>query len=231
MIHFYDANVIIGYIYSIDPLNNASKKAIIKKNDNYYSQHVKDEVDNVVYRKDREYDKFLREISKIINKNNDNSFIALSDMHNAINRFKKIGKLEVDNMHLAIDVIWQELDFDENTDAFKVKSSFNNYHHNFQKTHRYCKNHCFQSMECIPAHSQKDKTVLAKIDKKSLRRDDCLHAGDEDILFDVHEYLKKHPELDLLFVSGDEGFVRAISVLIDVLAFNKYKYLDEFLNN
>ena len=68
MIHFYDANVIIGYIYSIDPLNNASKKAIIKKNDNYYSQHVKDEVDNVVYRKSREYDKFLREISKIINK-------------------------------------------------------------------------------------------------------------------------------------------------------------------
>ena len=81
MIHFYDAIVIIGYIYSIDPLNNASKKAIIKKNDNYNSKHVKDEVDKVVYRKDREYDKFLREISKIINKNNDNSFIALSDMH------------------------------------------------------------------------------------------------------------------------------------------------------
>ena len=86
-------------------------------------------------------------------------------------------------------------------------------------------------MECIPPYTQKDKTVLAKIDEKSLRRDDCLHDEDEDILFDVQEYLKKHPELDLLFVSGDEKFVKAISVLIDVLAFNRYKYLDEFLNN
>ena len=106
MIHFYDTNVIIGYIYSIDPLNGASKKAIIKKNNNYYSQHVKDEVDKIAFRKDREYDKFLRKISKIINKNSDNSFIALSEIHNAINRFKKIGKLDVDNMHSAIDVIW-----------------------------------------------------------------------------------------------------------------------------
>ena len=38
MIHFYDTNVLIGYIYSIDPLNEASKKAINKKNNKYYSE-------------------------------------------------------------------------------------------------------------------------------------------------------------------------------------------------
>lgn len=231
MIYFYDTNAIIGYIYSIDPLNKASKKAIINKNDNYYSQHVKDEVEDVAFRKDREYEKFLRKISKIINKTRDNDFIALSEIHNAISRFKQIGKLDVDNMHSAIEVIWEELDFDENTDAFRVKSNFNNYCHNFHQVHRNCKNSCFKSMNFIPAHCHKDRSVLAKIDKKSLRRDDCLHGADEDILFDVHEYLKNHPELDLLFVSGDEGFVKAISVLIDVLAFNRFKYLDEFLNN
>lgn len=38
---FLDTNVIIGYIYSLDPLYDASQKAIIDNNTNYYSYHVK----------------------------------------------------------------------------------------------------------------------------------------------------------------------------------------------
>lgn len=231
MIHFYDANVLIGYIYSIDPLNEASKKAINKKNNNYYSEHVKSEVKRVTFRKDREYGKFLRKVSKIINKTGDNEFIDLSEIHNEINRFKKIGKLDVDNMHIAIDVIWQELGFDENTDAFKVKSNFNNYLNTFQSRHRSYRLQCFNTMGCIPAYSQKDNAVLNKIEKKSLRRDDCLHEGDEDILFDVHDYLKNNPNTDLLFVSGDKRFIKAIFILLDVLAFSSAIYLEDFLKN
>ena len=44
---FLDTNVIIGYIYSLDPLHNASEKAIIKENNNYYSYHVGKEVNLV----------------------------------------------------------------------------------------------------------------------------------------------------------------------------------------
>ena len=87
------------------------------------------------------------------------------------------------------------------------------------------------NMGCIPAYSQKDKAVLNKIKKESLRRDDCLHEADEKILFDVHEYLKNNPNADLLFVSGDKRFVKAISILIDVLAFNRVIYLEDFLKN
>lgn len=231
MIHFYDTNVLIGYIYSIDPLNEVSKKAIDKKNNNYYSEHVKGEVEGVAFRKDREYAKFLRKVSKIINKTGDNDLIDLSEVHNAISRFKKIGELDVDNMHSAIEVIWQELGFDENTDAFKVKSNFNNYLNSFQSRHRSYRIQCFNNMGCIPAYSQKDKAVLNKIKKESLRRDDCLHEADEKILFDVHEYLKNNPNADLLFVSGDKRFVKAISILIDVLAFNSVIYLEDFLKN
>ena len=90
MIHFYDTNVIIGYIYSVDPLNKASKKAITKNNDNYYSEHAKTEVNNVTFRKDREYDKFLRKIFNIIKKTNDNSLIDLSKIPAEINKFKTI---------------------------------------------------------------------------------------------------------------------------------------------
>lgn len=231
MIHFYDTNVLIGYIYSIDPLNEVSKKAIDKKNNNYYSEHVKGEVESVAFRKDREYAKFLRKVSKIINKTGDNDLIDLSEVHNAISRFKKIGELDVDNMRSAIEVIWQELGFDENTDAFKVKSNFNNYLNSFQSRHRSYRIQCFNNMGCIPAYSQKDKAVLNKIKKESLRRDDCLHEADEKILFDVHEYMKNNPNDDLLFVSGDKRFVKAISILIDVLAFNSVIYLEDFLKN
>lgn len=231
MIHFYDTNVLIGYIYSIDPLNEASKKAIDKKNNNYYSEHVKGEVEGVAFRKDREYAKFLRKVSKLINKTGDNDFIDLSEIHNAISRFKKIGELDVDNMHSAIEVIWQELGFDENTDAFKVKSNFNNYLNTFQSRHRLYRIQCFNNMGCIPAYSQKDIAVLNKIKKEALRRDDCLHEADEKILFDVHEYMKNNPNADLLFISGDKRFVKAIFILIDVLAFNRVIYLEDFLKN
>ena len=230
MIHFYDTNVVIGYIYSIDPLNKASKKAISKSNGNYYSEHVKTEVNKVTFRKDREYDKFLRKISNILKKTNDNSLIDLSRIHAEINKFKAIGELNVKNMHLAIDIIWQELGFSQNTDAYQVKTDFNNYLNKFQAKHRKYKKYCFKKMKYIPAYHKKDKTVLNKIKEKSLR-EKCLHSRDEEILFDVNDYIKNNPNLDLLFVSGDEDFIKAISLLIDVLNFNKYIYLKDYLKN
>lgn len=227
---FCDTNVIIGYIYSLDPLNEASKKALIKNNCNYYSYHVEKEVNIVARRKNREYHKFLQKIADLINNIDDNTFINLSKIHNSINNFQDIEKFDADDMHLAIDTIWNELGFDENTDAFKVKSMFNNYFHNFHKTHRKCKKHCFKKMKYIPAYHKKDKIVLNRIQEKSLRKN-YLHGRDEEILFDVNDYMKNNPNLDLLFVSGDEDFIKAISILIDVLNFNKYIYLKDYLKN
>ena len=52
---FLDTNVIIGYIYSLDPLHTASQKAIVDENTKYYSFHVNEEIKEVSRRKDREY--------------------------------------------------------------------------------------------------------------------------------------------------------------------------------
>ena len=41
---FLDTNVIIGYIYSLDALHSSSRKAIVRKSNNYYSFHVNQEV-------------------------------------------------------------------------------------------------------------------------------------------------------------------------------------------
>lgn len=86
---FCDTNVIIGYIFSLDLLNEASKKALIKENSNYYSYHVKKEVNKTARRKNREYHKFLQKIADTINDIDDNTMINLSKIHQSINKFKK----------------------------------------------------------------------------------------------------------------------------------------------
>ena len=226
---FLDTNVIIGYIYSLDPLHKASQKAIIDQNTNYYSFHVNKEIVDVSRRKDRDYVKFLTKLEDIFNKYGDYDIIDLYEIHRKINRFGQIGKFEVNDMHKAIDVIWQELDFDENTDAFKVKTEFNNYFGNFESKHRKGKNDCLNKMNFIPAYQNKDSNVLNVIHNKSLR--DYFHGEDEDILFDVHDYLKNNAIVDLVLISNDKDFIKAISELISVLSFNRFKYLEELLKN
>jgi len=74
---FLDTNVIIGYIYSLDPLHTASQKAIVDENTKYYSFHVNEEIKEVSRRKDREYVKFLTKLEKIFDKYGDYDFIWL----------------------------------------------------------------------------------------------------------------------------------------------------------
>ncbi|WP_458403267.1 hypothetical protein [Methanobrevibacter sp.] len=67
------------------------------------------------------------------------------------------------------------------------------------------------------------------IDNKSLR--DYFHGEDKDILFDVHEYLKTSEIKDLVLISNDKKFIKAISELISFLSFNKFLYLEDLLKN
>ena len=84
-------------------------------------------------------------------------------------------------------------------------------------------------MNFIPAYKNKDPNVLKVIDKKSLRN--YFHGEDEDILFDVHEYLKNNTIKDLVLISNDKDFIKAVSELINVLSLNKYMYLEDLLKN
>lgn len=226
---FLDTNVIIGYIYSLDPLNTASQKAIVAENTNYYSFHVNEEIKEVSRRKDREYAKFLTKLEKIFNKYGDYDFIDLTEIHMKVNLFGDIGKLDVDDMHSAVNIIWEELHFDENTDAFRLKTEFNKYVGNFESKHRSLRKNCLKKMNFIPAYQNKDPNVLKVIINKSLR--DYFHSEDEDILFDVHEYLKNNTIRDLVLISNDKDFIKAISELINYLSFNKYLYLEDLLKN
>ena len=113
---------LIEYIYWLDSINTVSKKAIAVENTNYYSFHGNKEIKCVSHRKNREYAKFLAKLYIIFDKYGDNDFIDLSEIHMKVNMFGQIGKFEVKDMHKAIDIIWQELNFDENTDAHYGKN-------------------------------------------------------------------------------------------------------------
>lgn len=84
-------------------------------------------------------------------------------------------------------------------------------------------------MNFIPAYQNKDPNVLKVIHQKSLRN--YFHGEDEKILFDVHEYLKTNTIKDLVLISNDKDFIKAISELISVLSFNRYRYLEDLLKN
>ena len=90
-----------------------------------------------------------------------------------------------------------------------VKTEFNNYFGNFESNHRNGKKDCLKKMNFIPAYQSKDPNVLKVIDNKSLR--DYFHGEDEDILFDVHEYLKASEIKDLVLISNDKKFINALS--------------------
>lgn len=210
-------------------MHTASQKAFVDEHTKYYSFHVNEEIKCISRRKDREYAKFLTKLEKIFNKYGDNDFIDLSEIHMKVNRFGQIGKFEVNDMHKAIDVIWQKLNFDENTDAFKVKVEFKNYYMNFESKHRNGKKECLNQMNFIPAYQNKDSNVLKVIDYKSLRV--YFHGEDKDILFDVHEYLKNNTIRDLVLISNDKEFIKAIHELVSVLSFKKFLYLEDLLKN
>ena len=75
-------------------------------------------------------------------------------------------------------------------------------------------------MRLIPNHKSKNKEVLKIIERKNLRL--LLHKNDEEILFDLNEYAKDHPELDLCLVSWDDGFIDAVRILLDELYFKRH---------
>ncbi len=86
-----------------------------------------------------------------------------------------------------------------------------------------------KSNELHSGLSKQDSNVLKVIDNKSLR--DYFHGEDKDILFDVHEYLKTSEIKDLVLISNDKKFIKAISELISFLSFNKFLYLEDLLKN
>lgn len=222
MEYILDTNIIIAYIFAFDGLNNSSNEFLSQKFNFYYTFHVKKEVKRVFRRKYLEYAYFLTKIHEIIEDYDDNSLVDFLKIHRQINNFKNIGHFSVNNMHSALDIIMDNLDFSENSDAYNVKLNFFDFEKNFYSHHHRLKNKCFDEFKFIPKYEKKEQIILDKIEEKSLRK--YLHEEDEDILFDANEYVKNN-NLDFSFVSADEDFIKVIANLLEFLSIKSYYHL------
>lgn len=119
---FLDSNVVLNYIFDLDRGHSESED-IIFKSTSYYSSNVKNEVEDLFIRKNKEYKSFILRVDAFINKFSDYDVVNDNYVHGFINNMRPIGKFKVNDMHYAFDKIWEKFGFDESHDAFEL-----NYH-------------------------------------------------------------------------------------------------------
>ncbi|MBQ6813470.1 MAG: hypothetical protein IJP12_02405 [Methanobrevibacter sp.] len=223
---FLDTNVIIGFIFSLNSLHKLSKKIFSKTHHTYfYSNTVKDEVDLVFDRKKEEYKTFLRTINHHLEKLKNTRIISIFEMHKIIDKINKIGKFSNEDMHSTFNKMWKYFDFAENQEISTIIVFIEKLIEELKSLHDNRKNYLLESIKEIPNHSSKNQKVLRMIEKENLR--EHLDEKDEKILFDLNEYASKYPQLDLCLVSWDDGFIKAVKILLDRLSFKKYIGRDE----
>ena len=141
-----------------------------------------------------------------------------------IDKSKPINQLTVENMHYAFDCIWDALGFGENQEAGEIKLKLRRFIVAFGKSHASRKTSFIQTANYIPAHRHKDHQIINQVNAKSLAGN--LHDEDEKILFDLQEYSKNHPKLNLILVSWDKTFIEVVKEIKNVLSFNECISLD-----
>ena len=220
MNYFLDTNVIIGHIFEIDSLYKKSLEIFLKEGFKIFSENVKIEVKNVFQSKIDDIKEFIYKLCLELNKNKRNIFISKSEANDIISKGEKIGKINTEEMKKIIDAIWERYEFKEEISVDKFLSILINFNR-FYKTKLFqSKEDTLKNMCLIQSHSKKDEKILEMIKEKQLKK--LIHDEDEDILFDLNEYAKHHPELDLCFVSWDDDFIKTVKILLDQLSFNKY---------
>lgn len=227
---FLDSNVLIGYIFCLDNSFDISKEYIFKSNNNYYSNNVKTEVNNVFNRKNFEYSNFLEKLNSRLYEFDDSYFMSCENFHKYINTMNDIGKFKHQDMHLAFEKIWNLFDFGENQEIMILKLKFDNFINEFYGFNLKRKVDLFHQLILIPNHVHKDEKILDIIEKENLR-DGLLHNSDEEILFDANEFAKNNKDLNLKFVTADQRFFEAITILKEYLSFGDCINLMEFSSN
>ncbi|WP_458403565.1 hypothetical protein [Methanobrevibacter sp.] len=226
---FFDSNIVIGYIFCLDSSFKVSNELIFRSRNKYYSINVRNEVNSVFSRKSLEFKKFFSKLNGKISHMDDFCIVSRDEFHRIIENFGDIGKFDLGNMHESFEIIWDLFDFGENQEIMIIKLKFDNFINNFESFNRLRKQRIFNEMILVPNHTKKDSKILEKIEEMNLR-EGLLHSGDEEILFDVNEFLKDNRELDIKFVTGDQDFIKAIDILMEFLCLDECINIMEFSN-
>lgn len=226
---FLDTNVIIGKIFSLDPLHKASNRINLDKNTLYYSFHVKKEVQTVFYRKNQSYLKFLKNLYMHIEKYSDSSIINKEYLIRQIRKFDNKTSLKKKDMVYAFERIWTTLDFDENQEAYIIKKKLLSFINMFEAKNFSNKEKISKTIYYIPKYSQKDLNLFKIINQPNIKAN--LHEEDANILFDVHEFCERNPKIKMYFVSWDKKFIKAVGQLKNHTSIYDFISLEDVLSN
>lgn len=166
---FLDTNVIIGYIFSLDDLNESSQLLVFKSDKIHYSANVQKEVNDVFSRKKFEFETFFSILELELKKFDDFELLSSSQLHNAIGKFNDICEMDSKDMQNSFVKLWKNFDFSENQEVFLIKLKLNEFIQNFEGFHRLKKNNIFNLLVFVSSHTEKDKNILDKIENENLR--------------------------------------------------------------
>lgn len=142
------------------PHTNIQKKYFQKWTNIFIQSMLKNEIDKVFERKNEEFERFFRRIARYLKKLKNDHFISNCKIHDIINRFDKIGELDLDDMHYAFDAIWKSFRFGENQENGQIILELNEFINEFCSKHGNRKDDIEKIINEIPNHTYKDKDVL-----------------------------------------------------------------------
>ena len=95
---FLDTNVIIGYIFSLDDLNDSAELLVFNSDRIHYSENVQNEVNEVFTRKKFEFETFFSILELELKKFDDFEFLISSQLYESIGKFNDIQGMNSKDM-------------------------------------------------------------------------------------------------------------------------------------
>ena len=95
---FLDTNVIIGYIFSLDDLNDSAELLVFNSDRIHYSENVQNEVNEVFIRKKFEFETFFSILELELKKFDDFEFLISSQLYESIGKFNDIQGMNSKDM-------------------------------------------------------------------------------------------------------------------------------------
>ena len=226
---FLDTNVLIGNVFSIDPLHEYSINVWIDNAKFYYSEHVKKEFEYKYSEKIRLYNAFFDEFSYYVESLNfDESlnpdFVNISKLYKFIYDFKKYTKFSIDDMRKTIDTFLYDCNLSDNPRLLDISSSLSEFIQEFNSKIILTKIEICDFLIEVPNFKKNYFQIKQMIKNENLPT----HKEDIDILLDAHEFAYNNKNLILYFITGDKGLFETINKLLDVLCIEKCCQLKDF---
>ena len=222
---FLDSNVVIGRIFSLDPLNDFSKKINFESHSLYFSQNVADEVCEKFNPKLSQYQDFFASLKNYLEgESNWESLCSLRKFSRFLNNFEE-GEFgfKKKNMYRALTVFWNDCKLHDNPTVFDLISVLGDYLMEMGSYFRDEKENFFNKSTIISNHTIKPQYLVEIIENKDFEN---FHDEDIEILYDFEEFAKNNQHLNFSFITGDDDFFNAVNSLIDFLYI--YKVINLF---